>query len=284
MVSLYGFGKPAREQPNCNAYRPRRAAWGAELQMTGKNNLENITIICALSQKALFYAKNLIHGGISHDFVYKPYRSSMQSFFVLLLFAALIILGVNWAAVSLSQAETLEQDFLKVSEEEAVEGEESPGVLGRLQKRISQTWKEGNMDLFVTAYTWHNRLTYDKEHVRRYNENPWGGGAGLSFFDEDGDSHLLFLIAFLDSWNKVEPYGGYAYFKNWRFGFNNDFRIGAGVSLGITAREQYKYIPFPLPLPVFGIGYKQLSAEAAYIPGTSNNGNVLFVWLRWTFD
>jgi len=213
--------------------------------------------------------------------MHKPYRS-IQDFFVFLLLS-LVILGANpAAAVPLSQAEALEQSLLEASS--GKEEKEAPGMLGRLQKRISQTWDEGNIDLFVTAYTWHNRLTYDKEHVRRYNENPWGGGVGLSIFDEDGDSHRLFFIAFLDSWNKVQPYGGYAYFKNWHFGSNNDFRISAGITLGITAREQYNYIPFPLPLPLLGIGYKQFSVEAAYIPGTRNNGNVLFTWFRWTFD
>jgi len=215
--------------------------------------------------------------------MYEPYRP-IQDFFVLLLLG-LVILGANpVAAVPLSPADTQEESLFDASDSKAVEGKKAPSILGRLQKRVSQTWNEGNVDLFATAYTWHNRLTYDSEHVQRYNENPWGGGAGLSFVDEDGDSHLLFLIAFLDSWDKIQPYGGYAYFKNWRFGYNNNFRVGAGIALGITAREQYSYIPFPLPLPVFGVGYKQFSVEAAYIPGTSNNGNVLFVWLRWTFD
>ena len=247
--------------------------------------LEIIAILYTLSRKTLFYAEYLICGEVSRcSLMCKPHRS-IQSFFVLLLLA--LIFGVNPAAVSLARAETLEQGlFEEAVGEKAVEGKEAstPGILGRLQKRISQTWNEGNLDLFATAYTWHNRLAYDSKHVGRYNENPWGGGVGLSIVDEDGDSHLLFCMAFLDSWNKIQPYGGYAYFKNWRFGSNNDFRVGLGVTLGITARNEYNYIPFPLPLPVFGIGYKRLSVEATYIPGTSNNGNVLFVWLRWTIN
>lgn len=162
--------------------------------------------------------------------------------------------------------------------------EKAPGLLGRLKNRIIQTWNEGDLNLLVPFYTWHNRLTYDCDRWGRYNENPWGGGAGLSVFDEDGDSHILYLMVFQDSWNRIEPFGGYAYFKNWHFGQDDDFRAGVGFTLGITAREQYDYIPFPLPLPVFGIGYKQLSVEAAYIPGGYNDGNVLFAWVRFVFD
>lgn len=215
--------------------------------------------------------------------MYKLYRSR-QSFLLPLLFA-LVIVGTNQAvAMPFPQEEALEQGFFETPAEKAPEGKEASGIFGRWQKRVSQTWNEGNLDLYATTYAWHNRLTYDREHTRRYNENAWGGGAGLSFLDEDGDSHLLFFMAFLDSWKKVEPYGGYAYFKNWRFGPHNDFRASLGFTLGITARNEYNYIPFPFPLPLFGVGYKRLSVEATYIPGTRNNGNVLFSWLRWTFN
>jgi len=213
-----------------------------------------------------------------------------QGFFVLLLLG-LIMLGAHPAiATPLSLPEAQEQGLIEASGGKTVEEQntagpqETSGILGRLQKRIVQTWNEGKVNLIVTAYAWHNRLTYDRERVRRYNENAWGGGVGLSMFDEDGDSHMLFITAFSDSWNKVQPYGGYGFLKNWHFGPNNDFRAGVGISLGITARHEYDYIPLPLPLPMFGVGYKQFSLEAAYIPGTRNNGNVLFTWIRWTFD
>jgi palmitoyl transferase len=213
-----------------------------------------------------------------------------QGFFALLL-SALIIPGAHPSiAAPLSLSEAQEQSLFEVSggktaeEQNTVESTGASAMLGRLQKRIVQTWNEGNLDLIVTAYAWHNRLTYDKERVRRYNENAWGGGLGLSMFDEDGDTHMLFLTAFNDSWNKVQPYGGYGFLKNWHFGPNNDFRAGVGISLGITARHEYDYIPLPLPLPMFGVGYKRFSVEAAYVPGTRNNGNVLFTWIRWTFD
>ena len=41
---------------------------------------------------------------------------------------------------------------------------------------LAETWKSGTYDLYVPLYAWHNRLTYDQEHIDRYNENPWGAG------------------------------------------------------------------------------------------------------------
>jgi palmitoyl transferase len=201
------------------------------------------------------------------------------------------MLGAHPAlATPFSLSEAQEQGLIEASGGKTVEEQNASGstwvptILTRLQKRIVQTWNEGNMDLIVTTYAWHNRFAYDKKRVQRYNENAWGGGLGLSMFDEDGDSHMLFITAFMDSWNKVQPYGGYGFLKNKHFGPNNDFRVGVGISLALTARHEYDYIPLPLPLPIFGVGYKQLSIEAAYIPGTRNNGNVLFTWIRWTFN
>ena len=213
-----------------------------------------------------------------------PHRP-IQGFLILLLFG-LLLFGANpVAATSLSLSEAQKQGFFEAPGDTAVEKNTVfGGIFDRLTKRIVQTWNEGNVNLIVTTYAWHNRFAYDEKRARRYNENAWGGGLGLSLFDEDGDSHMLFLTAFQDSWNYIQPYAGYAFFKNWHFGSNNDFRAGVGISLGITARQEYDYIPLPLPLPVFGIGYKQLSVEAAYIPGTRNNGNVLFTWIRWTFN
>jgi len=215
--------------------------------------------------------------------MHMPHRP-LHSFFALLLFG-LVMLGTNPAsATSLSLSEAQKHGLFEASGEKTVEAQKKPGILGRLTNRIAQTWNEGNVDLIATTYAWHNRFTYDSDRVRRYNENAWGGGVGLSIFDEDGDSHMLFLTAFHDSWNNIQYYGGYAFLKNWYFGSSNDFRVGVGISLGITGRHEYDYIPLPLPLPVFGVGYKQFSIEAAYIPGTRNNGNVLFTWLRWTFN
>ncbi|OVY74006.1 phospholipid:lipid A palmitoyltransferase, partial [Yersinia pestis subsp. microtus bv. Altaica] len=58
------------------------------------------------------------------------------------------------------------------------------------------------------------------------------------------------------------------------------WRFGAGFTASITARYEYHYIPLPLPLPLISIEYNRLSLQTTYIPGTYNNGNVLFTWIR----
>ncbi|MDL2266454.1 lipid IV(A) palmitoyltransferase PagP [Desulfovibrio sp. OttesenSCG-928-G15] len=163
-------------------------------------------------------------------------------------------------------------------------GEEETGIFSNWMKRVKQTWRSGKYDIYIPAYSWHNRLMYDKDKVRQYNENPWGFGIGKSITDEDGDWHSLYIMGFMDSYDKFEPYGGYAFVKNWRPGEQKDFALGAGFTLGVTGRYEYYYIPLPLPLPVVSLEYKDISVQAAYIPGGHNDGNVLFTWLRWHID
>ena len=160
----------------------------------------------------------------------------------------------------------------------------SRAILATFGQRLATLWQSDKYNLYIPAYTWHNRFLYDSETVKKYNENPWGIGAGKIITDEKGDTHLLLVIEFQDSHNKFEPYGGYAYQKNWPICKSNDWSAGIGYVLGITAREDYGYIPFPLPLPIGGIKYKKLAIQSAYIPGGYNDGNVLFTWLRWDFD
>lgn len=150
--------------------------------------------------------------------------------------------------------------------------------------RVVQTWTSPTWDIYVPFLTWHNRLTYDSNKTDKYNENPWGFGIGKSMYDEDGDWHSLYAMGFQDSHDMFEPIVGYAFLKNWQPSEGSDWRIGGGFTLGITARQQYNYIPLPLPLPMAGIEYKRLAIQAVYIPGTYNNGNVLFCWLRWQLN
>jgi palmitoyl transferase len=56
------------------------------------------------------------------------------------------------------------------------------------------------------------------------------------------------------------------------------------VTAGITARDDFaNYVPLPIILPLFSASYRRLSVQFTYIPGTYNNGNVLFAWLRYGF-
>jgi palmitoyl transferase len=39
----------------------------------------------------------------------------------------------------------------------------------------------------------------------------------------------------------------------------------------------------PALLPLASVGYGDLDFQMTYIPGTHNNGNVYFAWLRYHF-
>lgn len=148
---------------------------------------------------------------------------------------------------------------------------------GTIKSNVIETWHNHSYDAYVPLYAWHNRLTYDREHIKKYNENPWGAGLGFSRYDNDGDWHSLYGLYFKDSNGYGETMFGYAFLKN---KYWHDIRFGYGFTVGVTQRHEYSYVPIPLPLPAIGIGYGRVDFQAAYVPGIKNDGNVLFVWSR----
>jgi palmitoyl transferase len=149
-------------------------------------------------------------------------------------------------------------------------------------QRLHQIWTEGSTDLYLSGYAWHNRYTYSPERIKRYNENAWGGGLGKGLFDEKGNWHGLYAIAFLDSHSDVEPTAGYAYLKV--ASLNEDVKAGIGFTLLVTARSDINhYIPFPGALPWASVFFKKATLAATYIPGSSTNGNVLFILGKYSF-
>jgi len=159
-----------------------------------------------------------------------------------------------------------------------------PGIWDSFKENVSDTWNDSDsQDIYLPVITWHNRLTYDKEKTDRYNERPWGGGYGISRYDEKGNWNGSYFMAFKDSHNKWQPIGGYGWEKIWQPMNDKDFRLGLGYTAAVTARDDYKYIPIPIVLPLASVGYDKLTFQATYIPGTHNNGNVFFAWLRYQF-
>lgn len=161
------------------------------------------------------------------------------------------------------------------------------GVIGDyvdgLKADAAQTYDEGRWSAMIPLRVWHNRLTYDKEHIDKYNEEPWGFGLGLSRY-EGNDWHGLYAMAFKDSNRYMETMFGYARLYNSALDDDGDWLAGYGYTLGLTQRHEYSYIPVPLPLPLAAITYKKrVSLNAAYVPGVKNDGNVLFTWLRVDF-
>lgn len=149
---------------------------------------------------------------------------------------------------------------------------------------VKQTWqKPQHYDLYVPAITWHARFAYDKEKTDRHNERPWGAGFGQSRWDEKGNWHGLYMLAFKDSYNKWEPVAGYGWEKTWRPLSNDKVHLGLGYTTGVTARDNWNYIPIPVLLPLASVGYGPATFQMTYIPGTYNNGNVYFAWMRFQF-
>ncbi|WP_045097302.1 lipid IV(A) palmitoyltransferase PagP [Legionella fallonii] len=149
-------------------------------------------------------------------------------------------------------------------------------------QRLHQIWTEGDTDLYLSGYAWHNRYIYSREKIRTYNEAAWGGGLGKSIFDEKGNWHGLYALAFLDSHKNVEPAVGYAYSKILQV--NKDIKVGIGYSVLVTSRTDINHnIPFPGAVPWATLFLGKVSVAAAYIPGNSKNGNVLYIVGKYTF-
>ena len=53
-----------------------------------------------------------------------------------------------------------------------------------LKQDVADTWNSKNYSAYAPIYAWHNRLTYDQEHIDKYNENPWGLGVGKYIYKE----------------------------------------------------------------------------------------------------
>ncbi|AJJ10719.1 antimicrobial peptide resistance and lipid A acylation PagP family protein [Yersinia rohdei] len=160
---------------------------------------------------------------------------------------------------------------------------ETDSLWQRLMHNISVTWDSPNQELYIPLNTWHNRWTYDDDKIESYNERPWGIGYGKYRYDENNNWHSVYAMAFMDSHNEVEPIIGYGYQKMWIPGEMDGWRFGVGFTASITARHEYHYIPIPIPLPLVSIEYNRFALQTTYIPGTYNNGNVLFTWMRWQF-
>ena len=142
---------------------------------------------------------------------------------------------------------------------------------------------EHDYDLYVPFYAWHNRLTYDNKHIKKYNEYPWGAGFGISHTNSEQTWSGIYAMAFKDSNSYVETYFGYSRQWHWCAGEDNQWRAGIGYALGLTQRHEYAYIPVPLPLPILSVGYRNFNINGAYVPGVKNDGNVMFMFARINF-
>lgn len=148
--------------------------------------------------------------------------------------------------------------------------------------RIHKLWTTGHNAILLSGYAWHNRYTYTPEKIRSYNEAALGGGFGKALFDENGNWHSMQFNSFLDSHSQVEAALGYTFLKVKPL--TADFKAGLGYAAFLTSRADIlNRIPFPGALPCAAIFYKHLAINAMYIPGGSNNGNVMYLYAQYTF-
>lgn len=145
------------------------------------------------------------------------------------------------------------------------------------KQTLSDTWYSDQYEVYLPVNTWHNRHFYKREKIDEYNEQPWGLGLGKYRYDADGDWHATYGMVFLDSHNKPQVVAGYAFQKMWHVSEN--FRMGAGYTLGATVRGDYPFLP--VIAPVASIEYKQLALQSTYIIGGQGNGNIVFSWIKW---
>jgi palmitoyl transferase len=157
-----------------------------------------------------------------------------------------------------------------------------PGWLDTAWQHATETWETGETELYVPFLTYHMRWAYRDDLIDTYNEFPAGIGLGKARYNDSGNWESIYAMGFLDSKSKPSFMAGYAWAPTWDLG--NDFKAGVGVTGFLMSRSDYwNGIPFPGVLPIASISYKQLSVQAAYVPGGRNNGNVLFMWGKWTF-
>ena len=148
--------------------------------------------------------------------------------------------------------------------------------------RLQQIWHQGDTDLYLSGYAWHNRWTYTRDKVDTFREVAWGAGLGKGLFDEDGDWHGLYAMAFLDSHSDWQPTAGYGFQKIGRV--TQNIRVGAGYTAFLTSRsDMFGRAPFPGALPLVSVGYRKADLFATYIPGARGAGNVLFMFGKVTF-
>ena len=147
---------------------------------------------------------------------------------------------------------------------------------------VEKAWNSDKYQLIIPAHTYHSRISYSRENIKKYNENPWGIGLERYFEDEGNVRHSLFALTFQDSWNRPQPTAGYSWQKNWYADYDNDLAVGLGYSLILTARKNHAYVPIPGILPTLSLEYRRFIVQTAWVPYMgANNGNILFTMVKW---
>jgi len=148
---------------------------------------------------------------------------------------------------------------------------------------VQDTWRQGDVEAYIPFLSYHLPFAYTAEKRAQYNEYPAGFGLGKGRYNKSGNWEGMYAMGFRDSHGDPSYMVGYGWVPTWNIG-KSEVKAGVGLTGFLMSRKDYMGgVPFPGVLPVASIGYKNLTAQAAYIPGGQGYGNVLFVWGKWTF-
>ena len=148
-------------------------------------------------------------------------------------------------------------------------------LVDRVISHVANNWEQakraaasGDWTLYASGYAWHAPWRYSSRH--RNNDAAWGGGFGRHVYDDAGDYHGLYGLAFLDSSRKPMYMAGYNWQTYWGA---SDFKVGLGYTLFLFGRSDYEgYVPLPGVLPVASVRYSRFELLGAYVPSLPSIG------------
>lgn len=172
-----------------------------------------------------------------------------------------------------------------------LQAQETPDTTGWFSKIFSQTKnrldniaENGDQEVYLSGYSYHGRHTYTEERIRELNKKAWGLGGGRTLYNESGNDESLYLLAIRDSHFKPQIMAGYAYEWIWSIP-KTLVEVSAGYTAMLMSRQDYfGGVPFPIALPIAGIGVKGAKFMASYVPRLSSNkgnGDVLLMFFRF---
>ncbi|QRX84669.1 hypothetical protein [Glaciimonas sp. PAMC28666] len=155
------------------------------------------------------------------------------------------------------------------------------------KNRLENIADNGAEEVYLSGYAYHGRDTYSAERIRELNEKAWGIGGGRTFRNADGNDESLYFFGIRDSHFKPQLMAGYAY--EWVFDVpKSPIEVSAGYTAMLVSRQDYfGGFPFPLPLPIAGIGTKKGKLMFSYVPrlsGNKGNGDVLLIFARFELN
>ncbi len=171
-----------------------------------------------------------------------------------------------------------------------LQAQETPDTTGwfsktfsQIKNRLDNIVENGDHEMYLSGYSYHGRHTYTEERIRELNKKAWGLGGGRTLCNESGNDESLYLFAIRDSHFKTQIMAGYAYEWIWNLP-KTPVVVSAGYTAMLMSRQDYfGGVPFPIALPVAGIGVKGSKFMASYVPRLSSNkgnGDVLLMFFR----